>query len=36
LENDEEEVEALWAVEHIEEILGATYERKIGGPILGT
>jgi hypothetical protein len=28
LESDEEEVEDLWAVEQIEEILCATYERK--------
>jgi hypothetical protein len=32
LESDEEEVEDLWAVEQIEEILCTTYERKIGGP----
>jgi hypothetical protein len=30
--SDEEEVEDLRAVEKIEEILHATYERKIGGP----
>jgi hypothetical protein len=28
LENDEEEVEDLWDVDPIEEILHATYERK--------
>jgi hypothetical protein len=28
LESDEEEVEDLWVVEQIEEILCATYERK--------
>jgi hypothetical protein len=32
LESDEEEVEDLWAVEHIQEILRATYERKTRGP----
>jgi hypothetical protein len=36
LESDEEEVEDLRAMEHIEEILCATYERKIGGPRAGT
>jgi hypothetical protein len=32
LASDEEEVEDLWAVEQIEEILHATYERKMRGP----
>jgi hypothetical protein len=32
LESDEEEVEDLQAVEHIEEILCVTYERKTRGP----
>jgi hypothetical protein len=32
LESDEEEVEDLWAVDKIEEILHATYERKMRGP----
>jgi hypothetical protein len=32
LASDEEEVEDLQAVEKIEEIMCATYERKIGGP----
>ena len=32
LASDEEEVEDLWAVEHIEENLHATYERKTRGP----
>jgi hypothetical protein len=32
LESDEEEVEDLWFVDHIEEILHATYERKMRGP----
>jgi hypothetical protein len=32
LASDEEEVEDLRVVEKIEEILNATYERKIGGP----
>jgi hypothetical protein len=36
LESDEEEVEDLRAVEKIEEILHATYERKTGGPGSGT
>jgi len=36
LASDAEEVEDLWAIEHIEEILCATYERKIGGPSSGT
>ena len=36
LESDEEEVEDLRAVEKIEEILRTTYERKIGGPRVGT
>jgi hypothetical protein len=30
--SDEEEVEDLWAVEKIEEILCTTYERKMRGP----
>jgi hypothetical protein len=33
LESDEEEVEDLWDVEKIQEILRATYERKMRGPI---
>jgi hypothetical protein len=32
LESDQEEVEDLWVVENIEEILHATYERKTRGP----
>jgi hypothetical protein len=32
LASDEEEVEDLWVVEQIEEILRATYERKLRGP----
>jgi hypothetical protein len=36
LESDEEEVEDLWDVEQIEEILCATYERKMRGPREGT
>ena len=32
LESDKEEVEDLWVVEKIEEILCATYERKMRGP----
>jgi hypothetical protein len=36
LESDEEEVEDLRAVEQIEEILHATYERKTRGPREGT
>jgi hypothetical protein len=32
LESDEEEVEDLWAVEKIEKIICATYERKTRGP----
>jgi hypothetical protein len=36
LESDKEEVEDLQDVEHIEEIMCATYERKIGGPRSGT
>jgi hypothetical protein len=36
LESDEEEVEDLRVVEHIEEIPCDTYERKIGGPRVGT
>jgi hypothetical protein len=35
LESDEEEVEDLQAVEQIEEILHATYERKTRGPRIG-
>jgi hypothetical protein len=35
LENDEEEVEDLRAVEQIEETLHATYERKMRGPRAG-
>jgi hypothetical protein len=35
LANDEEEVEDLWAVEKIEEILRASYERKTKGPRIG-
>jgi hypothetical protein len=35
LESNEEEVEDLWAVEQIEEILCATYERKTRGPRTG-
>jgi hypothetical protein len=35
LESDEEEVEDLRAVEQIEEILRATYERKTRGPRMG-
>ena len=35
LESDEEEVEDLWDVEQIEEILHATYERKTSGPRVG-
>jgi hypothetical protein len=35
LERDEEEVEDLWAVEKIEEILHTTYERKARGPRTG-
>ena len=33
--SDEEEVEDLWAIEHIEEIIHATYERKTRGPRAG-
>jgi hypothetical protein len=36
LVSDEEDVEDLWDVEHIEEILRATYERKTRGPGSGT
>jgi hypothetical protein len=36
LTSDEKEVEDLWAVEQIEEILHVTYERKVGGPRSGT
>jgi len=36
LTSDEEEVEDLRAVEHIEEILCVTYERKTRGPRVGT
>jgi hypothetical protein len=35
LESDEEEVEDLRAMEQIEEILRATYERKMRGPRTG-
>ena len=35
LARNEEEVEDLWAVEQIEEILSATYERKTRGPRIG-
>ena len=35
LESDEEEVEDLWVVEQIVEILHATYERKTRGPRVG-
>jgi hypothetical protein len=35
LESDEEEVEDLWVVEKIEEILRTTYERKMRGPRMG-
>jgi hypothetical protein len=35
LASDEEEVEDLRAMEHIEEILHATYERKMRGPRAG-
>jgi hypothetical protein len=35
LANDEEEVEDLWAVEQIEEILCVTYERKTRGSRMG-
>jgi hypothetical protein len=35
LVSDEEEVEYLWVVEKIEEILRATYERKTRGPRIG-
>jgi hypothetical protein len=35
LESDEEEVEDLWPMEKIEEILCATYERKTRGPRVG-
>jgi hypothetical protein len=36
LASNEKEVEDLWAMEKIEEILHATFERKKGGPRLGT
>ena len=36
LASDEEEVEDLWAVEKIEEIMLVTYERKTRGPRAGT
>ena len=36
LASNEEEVEDLWAMEHIEEILCTTYERKTIGPRGGT
>jgi hypothetical protein len=35
LVSDEEELEDLWAVDNIEEILCATYERKTRGPRMG-
>jgi hypothetical protein len=35
LANDEEEVEDLWAMGQIEEILRATYERKTRDPRIG-
>ena len=35
LVSDEEEVEDLWVVEKIEEILHETYERKTRGPRMG-
>jgi hypothetical protein len=35
LESDEEEVEDIWDVDHIEEILHTTYERKTRGPRVG-
>jgi hypothetical protein len=35
LDSDEEEVEDLWVVEKIEEILCSTYERKTRGPSIG-
>ena len=35
LASDEEEVEDLWAVEHIKEISCVTYERKTRGPRMG-
>jgi hypothetical protein len=35
LTNDEEEIEDLWAMEKIKEILHATYERKTRGPRMG-
>jgi hypothetical protein len=35
LASDEEEVEDLWDVDHIEEMLLATYERKMRGPRVG-
>jgi len=35
LVSDKEEVEDLWFVEHIEEILCTAYERKTRGPRLG-
>jgi hypothetical protein len=36
LESDKEEVEDIWVMEKIEEILHATYERKTRGLGLGT
>jgi hypothetical protein len=36
LASDEEKVEDLQVMEQIEEIMRATYERKIGGPRVGT
>jgi hypothetical protein len=35
LASDEEEVEDLWVVDNIEEILHTTYERKMRGPRVG-
>jgi hypothetical protein len=35
LESDEEEVEDIWVVEQIKEILHTTYERKTRGPRMG-
>jgi hypothetical protein len=36
LEINEEEVEDLWGMDNIEEIMHTTYERKIEGPNAGT
>ena len=36
LASDEEEVEDLWAMEQIKEIMCETYERKTRGPRAGT